>query len=231
MATFGFEPKHFSTSLEEVEDGKQLWLLRLPKKFSLDKLPKKIKLDLKAVAKDGEHVSTHLGSIGDKSYDLTSGSAAELSQFYTVLGEGDDLEFAPQFTRQFSVVEQLAIPTLEPQSFTKPTIPPFQGTLTLQGTPSGYGTTPVKTGSAAAKASSKGQKKKRAATNTAKPSAVSTKRSIEDTDDASLPVGKKTKLSPGSASKSKKDTKKSKKKAKKKKTKKKKKASKDSNSD
>ena len=209
-----FEPKSFYSSVVDVPAASQeLWLLRFPRKFPLKSLPKKIKLHLKKSKKHQEGGGDDAQSVANisvngREFEVVASatpSKGELGQLHAIVGEGDELEFGPKFTHQVNIVEKVAVPQVPPQNFQKPIIPPFHGTLTLQGTPSGYGLTPVKTQPGAAatttttttttttKAASKKVKAKRAA-GAAPGARKPSKRSSSDVDNE-MPVNKKSKRS------------------------------------
>ena len=172
----GFQEKPFMSSLEDtdIDEGQQVWLLRLPRKFPVDKLPKKLTLKLDADPAAPADVAATTISVKGKKYGVVSATnTTELTQLHSLLSDGTEMEFGPAFTRQINIVEEVPVPKLKPQKFKKPHIPPFAGTLTLQGTPSGYGTCPVKSNADAPAATRKDRKTGRPVAKPAKRSSSS----------------------------------------------------------
>ena len=199
--TSDFENVDYETSLKFVDDDQELWLVRLPKKFPLKKLPKKFHFDDTVPSQElsDQVVATKL-TVGAKDYDLSVGNVSEHKQLYVMVGDEDEMQCVP-FTRQLNVVQHVTVPKLSKATFSKPRVPPFTGLVLLQGTPSGYGTTPSKS------SKTKRPKTKRKLSSTSQESETAQSNVAESSD---IKPHKKVKRSP--ASKKKKKQKKQKKK-------------------
>lgn len=75
----GFENVKYSSSLSGVAEGQELWLIRMPRKFPVNKMPRKIKLDAHNKVNNSDTLLSTI-KVAGKSYELKSPFVVHVKQ-------------------------------------------------------------------------------------------------------------------------------------------------------